>query len=66
MICDNCKQFFTKGNRPNGIPNGVKFVLTGNKSITLCARCICDMGAMSDRDKEMFLDRLKENAKQEG
>lgn len=32
MICDNCKHFFLSGNRPDGTPNGVGFVLKNGKA----------------------------------
>lgn len=59
MICDNCKKFFVSGNRPSGIPNGVKMILKGNKSITLCADCIMNIGAMNDEQKDEFFEQLK-------
>ena len=59
MICDNCKKFFTVGNRPDGIPNGIKMLLKGNKSITLCAECVMSIGAMDDRQKDEFFAKLQ-------
>ena len=59
MICDKCKKFFVAGNRPDGIPNGVKMLLKGGKSITLCSECIMRMGAMEEKDREAFFADLK-------
>ena len=60
MICDNCKKFFMSGNHPiTGIPNGIKMILKGNKSITLCADCVCSIGKMDDQQKDEFFSNLK-------
>ena len=62
MICDKCKKFFIAGNRPDGLPNGIKMILKGNKSITLCAQCVSDFGAMDDKQRDKTLKELKEQA----
>ena len=60
MICDNCKKFFMAGNHPiSGIPNGVKMLLNGGGSITLCASCIMSIGTMNEQEKDEFFKKLK-------
>jgi UDP-glucose 6-dehydrogenase len=59
MICDNCKKFFISGNRPDGIPNGVKMLMRGNKSITMCAECLIAVGQMNQEQKDEFFEQLK-------
>ena len=64
MICDNCKRFFTAGHRPDGIPNGIKMVLEGNKSITMCADCVINIGKMTEEKRSEFFDSIKNNKAQ--
>lgn len=63
MICDKCKRFFMAGNRPDGIPNGVKMILKNNESITLCAQCLIDLGKMNEDQKAEFFNELKGKTK---
>lgn len=42
MKCDRCGKEFLPGNRMDGTPNGVGFVLKGGRRVTLCADCIID------------------------
>ena len=63
MICDNCKHFFTAGNRPDGVPNGVAFVQKNRKKITMCADCIIKLGKMDEDQKKAFFENLKEKGK---
>lgn len=65
MICTNCKKFFMRGNRPDGLTNGVDFVLKGGKKITMCADCLISLGKMGEKEKEAFMERIKEKASQE-
>ena len=65
MICDNCKKFFMSGNGPSGIPKGVKLVLKGKKSITMCAECIYAIGQMNQAEAEEFFEQLKDKARDE-
>ena len=60
MICDICKKFFLPGNRPNGIPNGVKMIQKNGKSITICSECVISIGKMDEKERAEFFDRLKE------
>ena len=61
MICDKCKKFFMSGNRPDGIPNGVKMLLKGGKSVTICADCMVKLGAMkTEAEKDAFINSLKD------
>ena len=62
MICTNCKKYFTTGNRPDGIPNGVKMLLKGGKSITMCAGCMISIGKMSNGERDSFIEELKKKA----
>lgn len=59
MICDNCKKFFMAGNRPDGIPNGIRMILSGNRAVTLCAECVMDIGRMDEQQKDEFFKNLK-------
>lgn len=59
MICDKCKKFFLPGNRPDGIPNGLGFVLQNGKKITVCADCVMKLGAMqTDAERDKFFEEL--------
>lgn len=60
MICDKCKSFFVAGNRPSGIPNGVKMIMNNGKSLTLCADCMINVGQMNEEQKEEFFKQYKE------
>ena len=40
MKCDICGKEFEAGNRPDGIPNGVGFVLGDGRIITACSDCV--------------------------
>ena len=42
--CDKCGAKFVPGNRPDGLPNGVAFVLKNGKVVTYCADCIMKFG----------------------
>ena len=44
MKCDKCGREFEPGNRPDGIPNGVGFVIKDGRVITVCAECIIKNG----------------------
>lgn len=44
LKCDLCGIKFKPGNRPDGIPNGVSFVLNTGKTVTYCADCIMKIG----------------------
>ena len=58
MICDNCKKFFMNGNT-KGMPNGVAFVMNNGDKVTMCQRCLIELGKMSDDEKNTFFDELK-------
>ena len=52
MKCDVCGKEFESGNRPDGIPNGMAFILEGGKSITMCAECIIEKGREVAEEKK--------------
>lgn len=43
MKCEKCEKEFEKGNRPDGMPNGIGFVTKDGKEHILCTDCICKM-----------------------
>ena len=44
MKCDKCGKEFDTGHRPDGLPNGVGFVLQDGTQITYCAECLIEKG----------------------
>lgn len=60
--CDNCGNRFTIGNT-NGMPNGV--TLFGDygrqEKLSLCQKCIVELGQMNDEQKRAFFEKLKSN-----
>lgn len=54
--CDRCGNVFFTGNT-NGAPNGVSMEKNG-KWITFCQKCIMELGAMEDAEKEKFFAEL--------
>ena len=60
MIYKNCKRFFMEGNRSDGMPNGVGFVLKNGRKIDLCADCLISLGRMDDEQKEAFMKKMKD------
>ena len=44
MKCDHCGKEFEAGNRPDGLPNGVWFVLEDGSMVTVCTECIMAFG----------------------
>lgn len=53
--CDMCGKVFEPGNRPDGTPNGVCFVLSDNSKINACSECIEKVGENPEY-LEDFLD----------
>ena len=53
--CDMCKKIFLPGNRPDGTPTGVSFVLEDGRKITACSDCIEKVGENPEY-LEDFLD----------
>lgn len=44
IICSECGREFSPGNRPDGMPNGVAFVLEDGTVYNACADCIMKHG----------------------
>lgn len=44
VTCDECGKEFSPRNRPDGLPNGVGFLLEDGKILNICADCIIEMG----------------------
>ena len=65
MICDKCKTFFVAGNRPSGVPNGIKMILKDGRTLTLCADCVMAIPQMNEQQKEAFFKEYTEG-KEEG
>lgn len=59
MKCDCCGKTFVSGNRADGIPNGMGFVLQDGRQINVCADCMMDMSKLKP-----FLDSVKESEPQ--
>lgn len=38
--CRHCGKHFLYGNRPDGLPNGLGFVLKDGRTLNMCAECI--------------------------
>lgn len=52
MRCDICGKTFETGNRPDGLPNGMTFVLKDGAELTMCADCIIEMGKVREAESE--------------
>ena len=57
--CSVCGKNFKPGNTSNGLPNGVGFELEDGTMINMCQKCIIELGKLSDRDKDVFFEKLK-------
>ena len=55
MKCDVCGREFKSGNRADGNPNGMTFLLQDGNSITMCADCIIEKG------REVHKERMKKH-----
>lgn len=42
--CCDCGRYFEPGNREDGIPNGIGFVLEDGTVMNVCSDCILDVG----------------------
>ena len=40
IYCDDCGSKIEPGNRPDGVPNGVRFQYKDGTSVDVCAACI--------------------------
>lgn len=56
MKCNICGKEFEVGNRADGIPNGMGFVLQDGRQITVCADCMMDMNKLKP-----FIDSVKDD-----
>ena len=43
-VCHGCGKEIIPGNRPDGTPNGVGFVMANGSVINFCADCIIALG----------------------
>ena len=59
MKCDRCGKVFMPGSRPDGVPNGVGFILRNGKQITVCADCVEAVGK-GDRAAVDWLKEVEE------
>lgn len=48
MICDKCGKEFESGNRPDGLPNGMGFVLEDGTLVTYCTDCMIEIGEQAN------------------
>lgn len=48
MICSICKKKFNAGIRPDGLPNGVGFVMDDGKVHDVCSECVMKLGKDTD------------------
>ena len=49
--CDGCGKEIVPGNRPDGVPNGVGFVLADGKVVNYCAECLEEIGRQMQKDE---------------
>lgn len=42
--CNRCGKEFAFGNRPDGIPNGVGFIMRNGREYNICAECVIEAG----------------------
>lgn len=52
MKCDHCGKEFDSGNRKDGVPNGVSFVLKNGQKLTFCAECLIAKGNATKEEKK--------------
>ena len=59
MICDKCGKTFRAGNNiVNGLPNGVTMVMKDGKDVTMCNRCLIQLGRLNDEGKAAFFKSM--------
>lgn len=54
--CDKCGNMFISGNTKDGLPNGLGFEMQDGRVITLCQKCIMQLGEIKEKDDA---DRFK-------
>lgn len=42
MKCDRCGKEFRPGNRTNGLPNGLEFLMADGRSVIVCTGCLLE------------------------
>ena len=55
--CSSCGRRIRSGNS-NGMPNAIGFVQADGTLVNLCQQCIIELGKMSDKNKDEFLEGL--------
>lgn len=52
MKCNECGKKFKVGNRADGLPNGIGFVLEDGSIYTVCSDCVIKKGRENENSKE--------------
>lgn len=59
LKCDKCGRNFMPGNTADGLPKGITYKLKDGKYLTICSRCIVELGNMdTDQEREQFFKEL--------
>lgn len=65
MICDTCGRPIIPGNRPDGIPGGVSFILQDGTQVNYCADCVIRYGVEAQNIKTIEQCSKEEGAEHE-
>lgn len=60
MKCNICGKEFKAGNKPNGLPNGLGYVLQDGRTVNICYECYMKAGLNKDF-AEQAIRKLKES-----
>ena len=58
MKCTRCEREFQTGNRPDGFPNCMDFVLRDGSKLTLCAECLMDVWRAGREERKRIFRRI--------
>lgn len=59
--CKKCGKRYPIGNLPNGVPAMIGFQLKDGSVMNICGNCICDVGGMTEEERDYFLNEVKNN-----
>ena len=62
MKCNECGKTFTYGNGPDGLPNGIGFVLEEGSRVDICKECV--MKAGMEHDYENMISKYNGEAQE--
>lgn len=58
MKCNKCGKEFKPGDRPDGLQNGISFLMPDGRPVALCCECLIELGKEIMDDKEGETDEI--------